>query len=237
MGLVIEKPMGGRRDFVFVLSRQLRPKPASRIYSIDALLVTYKPRRKDIDCFIPPWFFPAFASEFFKQLHDREECKNNLAVEIDSAAHICVHWRVGCRIHVLEQESCIEIGFQLAAVNWSKPNMQPDFLTKLQKRCQTVQAVVAESAETTVEHLKSPRNVTDIAYGFYHTCGGTKVIGVYALDDYGESSLYCCCCEEIPCTPMQDIWFRDVMNCKVCNSELYKVCLYIYLGQVFILLQ
>ena len=226
MGLVIEKPMGDGRHLVFVLSRQLRPKPASRIYSIDALLVTYKPRRQGIDCFIPPWFFPAFTSEFLKILHGREECKNRLAVEIDSPAHICVHWRVGCRIHVLEQESCIEIGFQLVAVNWSKCNIQANYLRKLQERCQTVQAVVDRSAEKTVEHLKSPRNVTDIAYGFYHTCGGTEVIGVHALDEFDDSSLDCCCtCEEIPCTPMQDIWFRDVTNCKVCNSKLHKcVC-------------
>ena len=230
MGLVIEKPMGDGRHLVFVLSRQLRPKPALRTYSVDALLVTYKPRRQDIDCFIPPWFFPAFASEFLKILHGCKECENKLAVEIDSLAHICVHWRVGCHIHVLEQESCIEIGFQLDAVNWNKPNVQPDYLTKLKKRCQMVKAVVAQSAEKTAEHLKSPRDEADIAYGFYHTCGGTKVIGVHALDDDDESSLDCCCCKEIPCTPMQDIWFRDVTNCKVCNPEVYKVCLYIYLG-------
>ena len=72
--------------------------------------------------------------------------------------------------------------------------------------------------------------------GFYHACSDTMAIGVRVSDEV-ESALQCRRCRTIPCTPMQDIWFQDVMNCEVCKSELYKVCLYIYLGQVFILLQ
>lgn len=224
MGLVIEQPMGDGRNLVFVLSRQVQSETralASHIYSVDPLLVTYKPRGKDTDCFIPPQFFPAFASAFLKMLHDREECKDKLTVSINqSQAHVVIDWEVGCHIHVLEQESCIEIGFQLNPVSWSRCDMQTKYLKKLQKRCQTVRAVVDQSAKRTVdpEHLNMTSG--DACIGFYHECGDATVIGVRVADE-DESALRCCCpCRIIPCTPMQDVWFQDVMNCKVCNSEL-----------------
>ena len=239
MGLVIREPMGDGQNLVFVLSRQVqseRESLACHINSVDPLLVTYKPRGKDADCFIPPRFFPAFASAFLKLLHEREECKDKLNVSINqSQAHIIVDWEVGCHIHILEQESCIEIGFQLDSVNWNKHGIHTKF-QKLQKRCQIVKTVVSQSAGDAVRNLNLPGGSACVQYGFYHACGDTMAIGVRVSDEV-ESALQCRRCHAIPCTPMQDIWFQDVMNCKVCNSELYKVCLYIYLGQVFILLQ
>ena len=238
MGLVIEQPMGDGRSLVFVLSRQLRSETASlasHVYSVDPLLVTYKHRAKDIDCYIPPRFFPAFASAFLKILNGHEECKDRLTVSIDqSPARIVVDWEVGCHVHVLEQESCIEIGFQLDAVNWNEHKTQPKF-KKLQKRCQIVKTVVRQSAEDAVTKLNMPGGDACVEYGFYHVCDGATVIGVRVSDE-DETALRCCCpCRGTPCTPMQDIWFQDVMDCKVCSVSSV-VCLCILLRTVIILL-
>ena len=227
MGLVIREPMGDGQNLVFVLSRQVqseRESLAFHINSVDPLLVTYKPRGKDADCFIPPRFFPAFASAFLKLLHERED---NLNVSINqSQAHIVVDWEVGCQIHVLEQESCIEIGFQLDSVNWDERDMQSKY-QKLQERCQTVKAVVAQSATHAVEYLNLPGGDACVEYGFYHECNGDKIIGVHVSDRH-ETALRCyCSCRRIPCTPMQKIWFQDVTDCKVCYCKfrVLVVCL------------
>ena len=234
MGLVIEQPMGDGRNLVFVLSRQLRSETsslASHINSVDPLLVTYvPPKTKDIDCYIPPRFFPAFASAFLKVLNDYEECKDKFTVSIEPA-HIVVDWDVGCCIHVLEQESCVEIGFQLEAVSWNKGNMQTKYLKKLQKRCQTIGKVVVQSAEHAVKHLNLCGGNACIKYGFYHVCDNVELIGIRGLDEV-DTALRCC---RTPCTPMQDIWFEDVVDCKVCYRQFYSVL--VHLAQtVFILL-
>ena len=217
MGLVIREPMADGQNLVFVLSRQLQSKTeslTSLINSVDPLLVTYKPQGKDIDYFIPPRFFPAFASTFLKILHDREECKGKLNVSINqSEAHIVIDWEVGCHIHVLERESCVEIGFQLDSVNWSEQRMQTKF-KKLQKRCQIIKIVVCQTAGDAVRNLNLPGGGACVQYGFYHMCGDAMAIGVRVSDE-DETALQCRHCRGIPCTPMQDIWFQDVMNCKV----------------------
>ena len=133
---------------------------------------------------IPPQFSPAFASAFLKLLHDHEECKDKLNVSINqSQAHIVVDWDVVCHIHELEQESCIEIGFQLDAVNWDERDMQSKF-QKLQERCRTVKAVVAQSATRAVEYLNLPGGDACVEFGFYHECDGDKVIGVHVSDKH-----------------------------------------------------
>ena len=231
MGLVIVQPSRNGKKLVFVLSHQLQSSEATslapHVYSVDPLLVAYNPQGTDGDSFVPPRFFPAFANTFLEILHDHQDCKDKLNVSINqSQAEIVIVWQVGCQIHVLEQESCIEIGFQLDAVNWDEQDMHSKF-QKLQERCQTVKAVVAQSAKRAVECLNLPGGDACVEYGFYHECNGDKVIGVHVSDRH-ETALRCyCSCRRIPCTPMQKIWFQDMTDCKVCYCKfcVLLVCL------------
>lgn len=216
MGLVIVKPSKRGKELVFVLSRQLQSETASlasRVYSVDPLLVTYNAQGKDGDCSITPQFFPAFASTFLEILYGQE---NGLYIKINQfpQAEVVIEWPADSQICIREQESCVEIGFQLGAVNWREQEMQNKF-EKLQARCQTVRKVVAESAKRAVEYLNLPGGDACIEYGFYHACNGATVIGVHVSDKF-EHALRCCCpCRTTQCTPTQKIWFQDVTNCKV----------------------
>ena len=195
---------------------------APHVYSVDPLLVAYNPQGMDGDSFVPPWFFPAFANTFLEILHDHQDCKDKLNVSINqSQVEIVIVWQVGCQIHVLEQKSCIEIGFQLDAVNWDERDMRSKF-QKLQAT--TVGCAVCYTA---VEYLNLPGGDACVEYGFYHECDGDKVIGVHVSDKH-ETALRCyCSCRRIPCTPMQKIWFQDLTDCKVfyCKFCVLLVCL------------
>ena len=216
MGLVIEEPVGDGRDLVFALNRRLQSEAASLapcLYSVDALLVMFNVTDVEDDFFMPSRFFPAFASAFLKFLPELDK-KRNLTVRIDQA-YIRVDWKVGCHIHVTEQESCIEIGFQLDAVNSDSEEQRKGKAKKLQMRCKSVQKLVERSVECAVKNLKLLRGGECVLYGFYHLCGDTKIFAEYVSDE-DDATLECgCSCSETPCTPMQEIWFKDVVNDKV----------------------
>ena len=232
MGLVIEQPVGDGKNLVFVLNHEQQSETSSNVspvYSVDRLLVTFKLQDED-DCSIPPRFFAAFASAFSKLL--KQKCEEKLCFKVNNLPlqqlHIVVDWTVGCSIHVVEQESCIEIGFQMLC-NSGCPAEEK--LRKLQERCRLVDKVVDESAKSAVENLKLP-SYEYIQYGFYHSCGK---IGTRESDRH-ETVFQCCCSHETSFTPMQKIWFQDVMDCKVCHCQLYSVfvhlakkCLYLAL--------
>ena len=223
MGLVIEQPMkdNGKR-FVFVFNHRLQSETVFKelpACSVDPLLVMFRFEDED-DYYIPPRFFAAFASMFPKRL--QKKCKETLCVRVNSLpsvqqSHIVVDWRAGCRILVVEQESCIEIRFQLLCNSGCTAEEK---LKKLQIRCQTVDEAVDESAIIAATNLTLPSKDC-VKYGFYHKCGK---IGARSPDDH-ETILECCCdCQEKQFTPMQKIWFQNVMKCKVCKCEIYIMC-------------
>ena len=231
MGLVIEQPMGNGRNLVFMLNHELQSENVSKVsppYSVDPLLVMFKLQDED-DCSIPPRFFAVFASMFPKFL--QKKCQERLCVKVNNLhlqhPHIVVIWKAGCTIHVVEQESCIKIGFQLLCNSGCTAEEK---LRKLQKRCRMVDKAVDESAKSAVKNLKLP-GYEYVQYGFYHSCGK---IGTRESDQH-ETVFQCCCSHETPFTSMQKIWFQDVMDCKVCHCQLYSV--FVHLARnVFILL-
>ena len=219
-GLVIEEPVrNSGRNLIFALSRQLESENPD-IYSVDRLLVTFKPHRNE-GC-LPSWFFPAFASEFLKALYAyRPKMYDKATIE---QTHITVDLNAGGTIHVLEQESCIEIGFQLDAVNWaSNQKTRQMKFKKLQTRCQEVRKIVKNSAKRVVGYLNLSGG--DIQLGFYHSCNdNAEVFGAHIMDVFDEEDeevkedeetyLQCGSCGKLECTPMQDIWFKNVMDCE-----------------------
>ena len=227
MGLVIEQPTkNSGEDFVFVFNRWLQSETVSKdlpACSVAPLLVMFSLQDED-DYYIPPRFFAAFASMFPKHL--QKKCKEPLCVRVNhlpsvQQSHIVVEWRAGCSILVVEQESCIEIRFQLLCNSGCTAEEK---LKKLQIRCQTVDEAVDESAKIAATNLTLPSKEC-VQYGFYHKCGK---IGSRIADDH-ETILECCCdCPETPFTPMQKIWFQHVMDCKVCKCEVCIMCCVAY---------
>ena len=215
MGLVIEQPIkNSGKSFVFVFNCWLQSETVSKelpACSVAPLLVMCRLEDED-DYYIPPRFFAAFASMFPKHL--QKKCKETLRVRVNSLpsvqqSHIVVEWRAGCSILVVEQESCIEIRFQLLC---NIGCTAEEKLKKLQIRCQTVDEAVDESAKIAATNLTLPSKEC-VRYGFYHKCGK---IGSRTADDH-ETIFECCCdCPETLFTPMQKIWFQNVMKCKVC---------------------
>ena len=228
-GLVIEQPMGkSGKNLIFALSRQLESEN-SDIYSIDRLLVTFKPHGNE-SC-LPKWFFPAFASEFLKALYACSDLYCDATIE---QTRITVDLTSACTIHVLEQESCIEIGFQLDAVNWgSNQKTRQMKFKKLQTRCQEVRKVVEDSATRVVKYLNLYGG--GIQLGFYHPCDDAKVFGAHVLDKDEETYLQCGSCGKLECTPMQDIWFKNVMDCEEVNGFVCSMLYDLYLTLLFTL--
>ena len=226
MGLVIEQPMeNSGKNFVFVFNRWLQSETAFKelpACSVAPLLVMCRLEDED-DYYIPPRFFAAFASMFPKRL--QKKCKETLCVRVNSLpsvqqSHIVVEWRHGCSILVVEQESCIEIRFQLLCNSGCTVEEK---LKKLQICCQTVDEAVDESANIAATNLTLPSKEC-IQYGFYHKCGK---IGARITDGY-ETILDCCCdCPEKQLTPMQKIWFQNV-DCEVCKCEVCIMCCVAY---------
>lgn len=213
MGLVIKQPIrNNEKNLVFVLNRQLQSETGSKVSpacSVDPLLVMVRLQDED-DYYMPPRFFAVFASTFPERL--QEKCTEKLRVRVNSMplrqSHIVVEWIAGCSILVVEQESCIEIGFRLLCNIGCTPKEK---LKKLQIRCQKVNEAVDESAKCAVEKLMLPSNEC-VQYGYYHTCGK---IGMRITDSHG-TIFECCCHTETPFTPMQKIWFQNLMDCEVC---------------------
>ena len=219
MGLVIEQPIkNSGKSFVFVFNHRLQSETVCKelpACSVAPLLVMFRLQDED-DYYIPPRFFAAFASMFPKCL--QKKCKESLCVRVNSLpsvqqSHIVVEWRAGCSILVVEQESCIEIRFQLLCNSGCTAEAK---FKKLQIRCQAVDEAVNESAKIAATNL-TLSSEEFVQYGFYHKCGK---IGARMADDY-ETILDCCCdCPETLFTPMQKIWFQNVMDCKVCKCEV-----------------
>ena len=225
MGLVIEEPMGTGRKLVFALSRQLHCETApsaSCFYSVDPILVTFS------ESFLPFGFFPAFANEFLRGIKGDPDVQENDLDIATKQAHIVVGWDVGCYIHVLEQESCIEIGFQLVAIDSESEEERREAFKYLQKRCQLVKRVVVQSADKAVKNLKLPDGAPAcVQYGFYQSCGNARVFGKHA-----HGYLKCCCHGRVAqCTPMQDIWFKDVMDSQqVGVLASVPLCVFLYIA-------
>ena len=226
MGLVVERSISVKPEYVFVIGlEQECDLPERAHYSVDPLLVTYRPpdfEEKADDCLLPSPLFPAFVTTFLKKLKERNKKQKKPREPIAMKRHY-LHVSVNgtMHIHVIERDSFIEIGLQRFHVGLPIAN-EAEQLDRLQQSCQDAKAIVSESAKSATDRLYL--NSKHLQYGFL--CHPeNKAVDRFGEFDPEEGILTCSCCDmpKDP-TPEQQIWFSKVDHEKVCYLCMY-VCL------------
>ena len=245
MGLVFEVTSTGSTDFIFLMGLEAGPSsPHHDLYSVPPLLVTFKDSGGQVveeECLLPSHFFAAFVTEFLKTLTQSycEQRKPKQRVRLPEVHRMEQHYidivTASNHVHVVEQECCVEIGFQCVEVSKQRGDEKAK-LEKLHSFCERVQRVVTASAENTLQRLKLTEY--SLCYGFYHsqeTENGTSdnAFAEYTYNpDNEELSLLCSCCvpgEHTP-TPLQEIWFQSQEEfafekvCDCCTKGDILVC-------------
>ena len=239
-GLVIETSTEFRTNYIFVMG--LDPKfevPERAHYSVDPLLVTYRPPsmvQKTGDCLLPSPLFPAFVTAFLKKLKETNPSQTKL---YDMKRH---YLRVGAQgalhIHVVEREQFIEIGLQQFDVLPGRC-----YLNKLQRACHNICSIVSESAICAAANLSlgssSPsRGNSNIHLGFMCNCDGTPESVECFLEFNQEDNTSTgskCKVPQHP-TPGQRIWFSNIdeIDDKVCLQYMYCLwCVVLYECVIF----
>ena len=232
MGLVFEVTRAMSPDFIFLMGLEAGPSsPHHDLYSVPPLLVTFKDSGGQVveeECLLPSHFFAAFVSEFFRTLTQsyREQNESSISVTRPKVVRMEQHYMQFCiastRVHVVEQECCVEIGFQQLEGKGQRSNKE-EKLQKLRSFCKRIVSTATNSAESILRRLKLTQS--SLCYGFYHsreTEDGTfdNAFGEYTYEpDAKKCIVQCSCCVpgEHTTTPLQEFWFRDVAFEKVCD--------------------
>ena len=227
MNLVIELPIGNSIDYVFVMGLEPQFNPPSQAhYSINPLLVTVRSEdfvREGGNCFLPTPLFPAFVTTFLKELKEYVMQQNKGSKQLDPQPkaikqhywHMGIHVGEGAAdIHVIEQDSWIEIGLQQFHTK-TVDQTEDQQLEELQLFCQAICSIVSKSAEGVRDRLRLSK--PSIHYGF-HVCHSEDSAAVECFGQfdpkYGTLTCSCCNAPQDP-TPQQQIWFSDVDHQKV----------------------
>ena len=234
MGLVIEQPSTSKPEYVFVMS--LEPAgvlPERAHYSVDPLLIRYWLEGIDqrSDHFLPSLLFPKFVATFLKKLKSLKKKKAGPQPPIAMKQHyLHVHGLGNTQIHVVEQESFIEIGLQhLKVGNKSLSNGQ--LVTSLEKSCHDVYDIVSSAAERAADSLGLDADC--LQYGCISHCAKADVVDHFGKfdpkdedydydaddndeddDDDGTLTCYSCNHQQTP-MPQQQIWFGKVNRKQV----------------------
>ena len=214
MGLVIERSIKGRCDHVFVMGLERECNlPERTHYSVDPLLVTYRPpdmEQMDDDHLLPSPLFPAFVTTFLKNL--QKQLKKTIAMK---RHYLYVSVQGSTQIHVVERDSFIEIGLQQFHVGIPYLS-EGEQLEKLQKSCQGIYSIVTKSAESATTSLRLDGD--SLQYGFLCHQESSKPVDRFGEFDPQDGILTCSCCNvpQDP-TPQQQIWISNVDHQKVCD--------------------
>ena len=211
-GLVIERITDGRPNYLFVMGLEQECNlPDLAHYSVNPLLVTYWP--EDIqhmgdDYFLPSPLFPAFVAAFLKKLKEHYKEQRFYPILKQHYLRVNVSVQGVAAIHVVEQESFIEIGLQQLHVVQTEGQ-----LDRLQQSCQGVYRIVSESAESATACLGL--NSSSLQYGFLCYCENCESNRFGQFNP--EVGIITCSCLNFlhHSTPQQQIWFSDVDQQKV----------------------
>ena len=219
MGLVVAL----RSDYVFLMALEGGPpgSPPHDEYSVPPLLVTFKDSNHFIaepEYLLPSYFFAAFATNFLGELAPKQPNENQPEVKVMEQHYMQVK-KGTTVIHVVEQDSCLEIGLQQLDV--CKKLTDEKKIINLHTFCRKIKSAVVESAKSTLRRMKLAPS--SIRYGLYHSRetedGPLDSFAAYIPDDQEGPYLECSCCDDgvQPTTPLQDIWFlEDFALAKVC---------------------
>ena len=226
MGLVIERIISGKPRHVFVMALDRECNPPERAhYSVDPLLVTYRPPDEQKDYFLPSPLFPTFISKFLKKLQELYKSSTKTISMKRQYLHVSVNGST--QIHVVERESFVEIGLQ--QFHMGQTDVQQ--LDKLQQPCQDVYGIVSESAKDAAASLRLDSN--SLQYGFLCHPDDTERVDHFGEfnSEYEPPTVTCSCCS-IPQTPtsQQKIWFCDVDHEKVC----YECTMTVYINNALL---
>ena len=211
LGLVVKV----QSDFVFVIGLKAgtpnSPPPAE--YSVPPLLMTFKGSNQfsvEPEYLLPSFFFAVFVTEFLSE--DRQ-----YEIMVMEQHYVRIKNNT-TRIHLVEQDFCIEIGIQELEVDSWEPIPDEEKIEDLQSACIRINKNVVRSADIILRRLKLAE--TSIRYGFYHTCGKKDAPAVKTFAAYKDGKrhpvLECSNCAQ-RATPLQEIWFRK-------KDDLEKVC-------------
>ena len=223
MGLVIEEWCGNRADYIYVMGLNSECYTPSHAYCVDPLLVSYRSQQfvqRQRDCFLPSFLFPAFVSNFLKELklYVMEQNQGTRLKDCCSIVRKRHHWCVrihvseqpATQIHIVEQDSFIEIGllqFDIRTFDQTREEQKE----KLQHFCQDIRTVVSKSAENAAVHLRL--NKPSIHYGF-HVCHSESGKAVNCFGEFHpeDNTLVCFCDPPVrqEASVQQQIWFSGV---------------------------
>ena len=222
MGLAIEAPTYRGNEFLFLCLNRPPEQTPSIVYSVDPLLLALNHDNKH---FVPVAFFAKFVSCLLRRLEQLEKQKmttiQGRSLEIVELRQHAVHISMQggkSHIHVIEQESCLEIGIQQLSTSPhqdSNPKKHENTVKRLNRLCREVKTVVDASREETVEQRKLHGSSFD--YGFYSCCklGMQRFARYYDID----GQLHLSCVDHLhiqPIRPQQKIWLKDVSIEQVC---------------------
>ena len=231
MGLVFEVPTAVPPEYIFLMALNAGPSsPRHDQYTIPPLLLTIKGavgEKVEEECLLPSHIFAAFVTDFFKTLTQsyRERIQPKVLPTFGRMeqhhVEVCI---ASNHVHVVEQECCIEIGFQQLEVA-RRCRDEAATLRKMHSFCKRIRKAVTDSADSILGRLELTSS--SVGYGFYHsrsTEDGTsdKAFAEYTYNpDDEEWTLLCSCCvpEEHTPTPPQKIWFQTLEE-----FTLEKVC-------------
>ena len=169
---------------------------------------------------MPSPLFPAFVTAFLKKLrkHFSEKMKDPCIKQ----HYLRVNVHCAAKIHVIEQDSFIEIGLQQFHVG-TKHLTEDQLLQNLQQSCCDVYSIVHSSAVDATACLGL--DTSSLQYGCLSHCDNAG-----AQDCFGEFNqkvgiLTCSCCDDpLDPTPQQQIWFSMVdhhqVSCVLCTKSV-----------------
>ena len=223
MDLVIEEWCGNRADYIYVMGLNSECDTPLHAYCVDPLLVSYRSQQfvqRQRDCFLPSLLFPAFVTNFLKELkvYVMEQNQGTRLRDPRPIVRKRHHWCViihvseqpATQIHIVEQDPFIEIGllqFDIRTLNQTREEQKE----KLQHFCQDIRTVVSKSAEDAVAHLRL--NKPSIHYGF-HVCHSESGKAVNCFGEFipEDNTLVCFCNPPVrqEASVQQKIWFSSV---------------------------
>ena len=217
LGLVVQLHSGKNSQFVFVMGLEdcTPNSPPLAEYSVPPLLLTFKESdhlSMKAEYLLPSFFFTVFVTEFLKALTQAMK-----PPQVPEMEQHYVQIKIGtARIHLVEQDFCIEVGLQQLEVNRTRSVSTQKMTNDLNELCLKIQRVVDSAAKIILGRLKLDES--SIRYGFYHSCEPEDPtplsFGAVAHDNEQGFYLDCRRCAQ-PTTAVQEIWFDDSVE-KVC---------------------
>ena len=223
MGLVIEEWYENQAEYIYVMGLNSECDTPLHAYCVDHILVSYRSQQfvqRQRDCFLPSLLFPAFVTNFLKELkvYVMEQNQGTRRRDPHSIVKKRHHWSVRIHvseqplteIHIVEQDSFIEIGLQQFNIRTFNQTHEEQ-KEKLQHFCQDIRTVVSKSAEYAVVHLRL--NKLSIHYGF-HICHSESGKAVNCFGEFHpeDNTLVCFCDPPVrqEASVQQQIWFSSV---------------------------